>query len=50
MTPMGAFVAGQRTYRERREKLVARGRKDEENRREKTGQADGDVEDDVEIV
>ena len=47
-TPLGAFVAGQRKHRERKEQVVSEGRKDEEKRR-KLGKDEED-EDEIDVV
>jgi nucleolar complex protein 2 len=50
-TPLGAFVAGQRTQREERARLVETGRREEERKRnlerEKVGGGDVDVDEDM---
>lgn len=49
-TPMGAFVSGQRTVRERRDRTVAEGRKEEERRRKQNGEKEVEDDEDIEVV
>lgn len=48
-TPMGAFVSGQREYRERKNRTVVEGRKEEEKRRKKAAEEEAE-EDEIEIA